>query len=95
MSEFTSGNLYLKEFNEKIEEFMKRKDVSFYIRNVNEKWSAIFLDKHRLEKNETIKFLKEISKIVPILHFENAEDHGWGYNIFSDDELLLSKIITN
>src|SRR5262249_3456853 len=43
-----------------------------------------------LNQDSTLDMLLAISHHMPLLYFENAEDHGWGYRVFSSGHEVAS-----
>lgn len=88
MSEFTTGLLFLSKHKFKINERLTDKGMPFIIQSLNERWSGLFIEDDWLEKASTVDLMLELSKEVPLLNFQDAEDHGWGYRIFADGREL-------
>ena len=84
MSEFTTGNLFPRIHSQQVDAFMQHQSQPFLIEPLNERWSALFLEDDWSNEPATVNMLMELSQNVPILHFQNAEDHGWSYRIFAD-----------
>lgn len=75
MSEFTSGYITLTEHLEIVREGNPK-----HILPLNEQWLVFFMD----NEEDMIRLSNE----VPILGFYNAEDHGWGYTINHQEQVL-------
>ncbi len=84
MSEFTTGNLFPAIHSQQVSDYLQDKSLPFLIEQLNERWSALFLEDDWLSDPSTVSMLIDLSQNVPILHFQNAEDHGWGYRVFAD-----------
>lgn len=83
MSEFTNCILFLKHDIEKVKSASASLTQPFFIRELNEKWGAIFI-KGDVLNSEHFEWLKETSTRCALLCFQSAEDHGWGYQLFKD-----------
>jgi len=77
MSEFTIGHLIQRKHSDVLQEFNP-----LFIGHLNEEWTLFFMKDTGFDKRIPA-FLYDISNIIPILHFDHAEDHGWSYDIVS------------
>jgi len=75
MSEFTAGNVILKGHLEDVQ----KKFPQAKVQSLNDKYD-IFLTDDDVTQSVPPGF-SELSAVIPILHFYNAEDHGWGYRV--------------
>jgi hypothetical protein len=85
MSEFTDGILILKEHAPLAQAALADLEPPHIFKDLNEKWSAIFTDNVNMEYNPddpTRTWALRHSHDFPILYFQHAEDHGWGYRLF-------------
>ncbi len=82
MSEFTAGNLTLLKYKELLE----KKDL-LAVKQINENWIVFITDE--TEVNEKVPTdIFDASDKFPILYFYNFEDHGWGYSIVSEGNIV-------
>lgn len=78
MSEFTVGHIIQRNHSDLLADFNP-----VFSGHLNEKWTVFFTKDTDLGEEYPIA-LKHMSYTMPILHFYNFEDHGWGYEIISD-----------
>jgi hypothetical protein len=57
---------------------------AFLVDPLNRQWSALYFEDDWLQQPSTIQVLLTLSQEIPLLHFNDAEDHGWGYRIFAE-----------
>jgi len=84
MSEFTAGVLFLKPSLERVEKAMQGFSLPFIVRPLNNQWGALFIEGDNYEYPPIQPKLVEISRDVPLLYFENPEDSGWGYAVYTN-----------
>lgn len=84
MSEFTAGNVIPKDHLEEVQRQFPEAKVS----SLNDKYD-LFLTEESLTEKVPSAYL-ELSAQLPILHFYNAEDHGWGYRLLDQGEVAAS-----
>jgi hypothetical protein len=88
MSEFTAGILFLKDGQSMVGNWITGKNLPHYLRSLNQKWSVLCLEDQYLSKPDTLSMMLELSKSLPLLHFQYAEEHGWGYKVFINGEQI-------
>lgn len=81
MSEFTSGFLIEAGNESSISKYARSKSVT---KKINSKWIAY------LTEGDNDAGIIEMSFEFPILFFEHAEDHGWGYHIYRNGNIAAS-----
>ncbi|WP_143536063.1 hypothetical protein [Saccharibacillus sp. O23] len=82
MSEFTSGNLILNRNLEAVEAFRPTK-----VKTLNDEWSVFFTSRTENRFEEPNEVLDAKSD-VPVMRFDNAEDHGWEFAIVKSGKVL-------
>lgn len=82
MSEFTTGNLFLSKYTKPLQEQISSRSTASLVETLNQRWSVLFLEDDWLQQPSTVDLLLTLSQDIPVLHFNDAEDHGWGYRIF-------------
>ena len=85
MSEFTTGNLFLRKYAEQLQQALGNSSA-FVVKALNQQWSVLYFEDDWLQQSSTKEAVLTLSKRIPSLNFSNAEDHGWGYRIFADGE---------
>ena len=94
MSEFSSGFLILKKNGKKEETLLKSIKTEIILKDLNNKWAVFFIESETFMELEKVDKILDISKKIPVIYFFNAEDHGWGYNIFHEGkEIAKSEIV--
>jgi hypothetical protein len=83
MSEFTDGFLFRYEYVEQVSSYMQSKLLPFFARDLNSKWSALFIDDQGLILKSTQDIMMQLSGKAPFMRYIFAEDHGWGYRIYA------------
>jgi hypothetical protein len=83
MSEFTAGILFVKEETPKVQTWLSHEKIDFIIKDINSKWTGLFIADEFLTQPSTINRLLELSKLLPLFHYYYADEHGWGYKVFS------------
>lgn len=83
MSEFCTGNLFLSGYTKQLQERMSGRSTAFLVDALNQRWSVLYLEDDWLQQPSTIDLLLALSQDIPLLNFNEAEDHGWGYRIFA------------
>ena len=83
MSEFTAGVLFLKPNLKDVEQRMQGFPLRLTVRALNDKWGALFVDGDNYEYPPVKPKLQELSWQIPLLFFQDPEDHGWGYSVYS------------
>lgn len=81
MSEFTTGILYLAADSGKLDQ--SQIPAPFYVRTLNPRWMALFVDEYQVTRDLMTEWLKKLSEQFPCLYFYHAEDHGWGYQLYT------------
>ena len=85
MSDFSNGLLLRPQHLDPVSQFLATSDLKFQSREHGEKWSLIVTETYlHPPLPDTIM---EASKIAPILHFSNPEDHGWGYTAIHEGQV--------
>ncbi|ODP27893.1 hypothetical protein PTI45_02712 [Paenibacillus nuruki] len=75
MSEFTIGHLIQRKHSDLLQ------DVNpLFIGHLNDEWTLFFMKDTGIYKRIP-ESIYDISNTIPVLHFDNAEDHGWSYEI--------------
>lgn len=83
MSEFTFGFLVKNEGQN--DELVRKIVNTTYVKELNEDWLVF------IEGNWDVpQSVLELSREIPVLKFENAEDHGWGFSIFNNGEEITT-----
>ncbi|MEI7024425.1 hypothetical protein [Paenibacillus sp. y28] len=90
MSEFTAGILFRNTKLKSVQAAVQPLSEDFRTGSLNEDWGVILLKDEYLESPETVETVKKLSEAAPLLHFHNAEDHGWGYTIFNEGRITAS-----
>jgi hypothetical protein len=90
MSEFTDGILFLNKDMEKAEQAANALSQPHLIRKLNEKWGVLLVEHFDIRKPGPANWLRKASQDFPMMYFDNAEDHGWGYNIFHEGREVAS-----
>jgi hypothetical protein len=86
MSEFTDGILTLKRDEQALIAALPTFPVPYVQEALNQTWVAIYPKEHN-QQNPMTKWMFDTSKLMPILSFYNAEDHGWGYTLFHNGKM--------
>lgn len=90
MSEFTVGNLIASSHLEKVERWLEQREYDYDTQMIGERWIAFgFSDVQWMEKMLSSRLI-ELSHEVPVMYFYNAEDHGWGYQLFHQGQVTAS-----
>lgn len=84
MSEFTVGLLFRRRWLANVEAVITTVFDEYVIEHLNSQWSSLYISDSYLRFASTIQSLCTLSQTVPLLHFDYAADHGWGYQIFWD-----------
>jgi hypothetical protein len=79
MSEFTFG--FLVRNTELNEQFVKKLANTPLMRPLNSDWLVLNYEDWGIHQS-----ILTLSKSTPVLLFHNAEDHGWGFEIFQNGE---------
>lgn len=83
MSEFTTGVLYPRVYETSLLHLLTGTRQSYFHKNVNDRWNAIFLQDEKLQNAETLFLLLDISaRNIPLLWFHDDEENGWGFRLF-------------
>jgi hypothetical protein len=90
MSEFTAGVLFPKPSLERVEQHMQDFALPFIVRPLNDQWGALFIEGDNYEYPPVQPKLAEISRDVPLLYFENPEDSGWGFAVYTNGAQVAS-----
>lgn len=87
MSESTVGFVFLHQHAVVLEDKIATLNMHHKRLQLNEKWSAFFIEDEWLQQNTTISKLKDLSTSLPFLYFVNSEDYGWSYALFAQGQL--------
>ena len=79
MSDYTWGVLFLKPNLRPVEQQIQGFVLPFIVRELNDKWGALFVEGDKYEYPPVSPKILEISREIPLLFFQHPEDHGWGY----------------
>ena len=90
MSEFTSGLLFLSRAISQVKPLLPSNPDSYFLEPLNDKWTGLYLADAWLQQPATLQLVLDISQHVPLLYFQNAEDHGWGYRVFCEGREVAS-----
>ncbi len=90
MSEFTAGILFLKEETPKVQAWVSQASINFIIKSINSKWTGLFIEDEFLTKPQTINQLLKLSEQLPLFYYYYADEHGWGYKVFSQGAEIAS-----
>lgn len=83
MSEFTTGVLYPRKYEQKVLQTLPKSRQPYFHKNVNDDWNAFFLQDEWLQRAGTVAFLLSLSGHgIPLLWFHDAEESGWGFRLF-------------
>lgn len=82
MSDFTIGTLFLAKDGPEIQEQLRQLTTPYRLESINDQWSAFFTPDEWLQEPAAVAVRKQISTVAPLLHFDNSEDHGWGFRLF-------------
>lgn len=92
MSEFTSGILYKSRDTDQVAKYLLEVPCQYKISTLNKGWNVFCLEDGFLQQESTRKFLLGITE-VPLLYFLHAEDHGWGYSIYFNNEMTCNVLL--
>lgn len=84
MSEFSVGVLCLAEYRSRLAELTVDAKEPCFTKKLNEQWAVLFFEDEWLQKAETVAWLLELSRTVPLLYFAHIEAQGWEYHIFNE-----------
>jgi hypothetical protein len=88
MSQITQVNI-IKDSFQNITSYFRKRRFEGFIMPINENWTAFFVSKNIIDN-----ISKELSiKYSPCLHFLSLEDHGWGYTIFQNGNIVEKSFI--
>ena len=90
MSEFTDGLLILKTHVVSAQVSLTDLEHPFIVKNLNDRWSAIVFEAPNPEFEPVHSWILKTSQDMPMLDFQHAEDHGWGYKIYHAGEQKAS-----
>lgn len=85
MSEFTYGNLITTKNQHFIRSFCRSGTA---VLPLSDKWTAFFTNDDG--EMGSPKYIENMSNQCPVLYFFNLEDHGWGYEIWNDGQMISS-----
>lgn len=90
MSEFTEGILFTNPHEALVQAAAQALGKPYIIHRLNDQWSGLFVDFHYTEREQEHAFLSVLSMKCPVMRFQNAEDHGWGYKIYHEGKVVAS-----
>lgn len=90
MSEFTAGYLYLNKDTVKANAALEALQPDYKAKQLNDQWTVICPEEDNPNAEPLRSWLLEHSSTFPILYFEYPEDHGWGYDIYRDGQIVAS-----
>jgi hypothetical protein len=83
MSDFTVGTLFLTPLTAHVTDAMRTTTMPHLIHALNTKWTVLYIEDEWLHQPTTVPLLCQVSQSAPLLYHTRAEDHGWGYRVFS------------
>ncbi|MDZ4763803.1 MAG: hypothetical protein SGI73_04570 [Chloroflexota bacterium] len=92
MSEFTEGTLFRRSDTPIIENTVKRLTIPQRLETLNDEWGVLLADVRLNSANRTELggWARESSSSLPLLGFQHAGDHGWGYQLFHEGKICAS-----
>lgn len=81
MSQFTAGTLFLNRDREAILTALAETSLPHMVKELNQAWSVFLTPDEWHFLPDTQAAVRHISETAPLLHFSNAEDHGWSFRL--------------
>ncbi|HWI65015.1 MAG TPA: hypothetical protein VNT75_24575 [Symbiobacteriaceae bacterium] len=81
MSPFTVGTLFLTRDRSQVEAALGETGLPHVMRELNPRWSVFLTQDEWHFLPETQAAARHVSEVAPLLHFSQADDHGWSFRL--------------
>lgn len=81
MRVFTAGTLFLSRDRAQVEAALKETGLPHAIRDLNGRWSVFLTEDEWHFLPDTQAAVRHVSESAPLLHYSQAEDHGWSFRL--------------